>query len=242
MDLFSGTGGVSRACRQLGVAARNWELSDGVKYDLTLPGVLRAVKQEIRGGHVLAASLGPPCGSFGPAGNRWKAIRSALFPWGLPAADLTEREIVRVAEGSATMQAAFEIIKSLQRQRVPWVLEHPHASYVFKTTQMLQWLESDSVHFRVVDQCRFGSPWRKRTRLVFGNVDPLDTERLNVMCTGGGGFCGDGKRHVILQGGAGHGKDMTSLAQAYPKRVCVAMAQSLTAAGRAKLYNRDEHS
>ena len=108
MDLFSGTGGVSRACRQLGVAARNWELSDGVKYDLTSPGVLRAVKQEIRGGHVLAASLGPPCGSFGPAGNRRKAIRSATFPWGLPAADLTEREIVRVAEGNATMHAAFD--------------------------------------------------------------------------------------------------------------------------------------
>ena len=62
------------------------------------------------------------------------------------------------------------------------------------------------------------------------------------MCTAGGGFCGNGKRHVILQGGAGHGKDMTSLAQAYPKRMCVAMAQSLTAASRAKLYNRDEHS
>ena len=124
MDLFSGSGGLSRACRRLGVPSRCWDLAAGEQYDLTKPRVLRTVIEEIRCGRVLAVALWPPCGSFGPAGNRRKAIRSAESAWGLDAAALTDREALRIQVGNDTMKAAFTVIRALQRYQVPWMLEH----------------------------------------------------------------------------------------------------------------------
>ena len=42
----------------------------------------------------------------------------------------------------------------------------------------------------VVDFCAYKTPWRKRTRLLSGHVDPADLSRLTQrVCQGRKGFC-----------------------------------------------------
>jgi len=227
---------VARAARHLGVNGRTWEIGDGVEFDLTAAATQRRLRQDIAGGRLIAAMLAPPCGSFGPAGNRRKPVRSREHPWGKPAEQLTSREQERVAVGNATLRAALRIIAALQRAGVPWIFEHPHASFAFQTPEMQRILAAQTVHVRVLDQCRFGAKWRKRTRLVCGNLSEQDTEKLGRLCTGGGGFCGSGVRHWVLEGNCG-GQRRTAIAAAYPARMARALAQTLLAPIVAEIFN-----
>ena len=237
LDLFGGSGGVARAARKEGAAAWSWDIADGEQFDLTKARAQRRIRQEIQDDKVLGAMLGPPCSSFGPAGNRRKPLRSQAEPWGRTDISLTDKEQIRVEKGNQLLQASFDIIHRLQKRKVPWIFEHPHSSYAFQTEQMKAWMLEPSIHARVLDQCQYGTKWRKRTRLVMGNVDELDSLKLGHGCRGSGGWCSSsGRKHVILQGSSGHG-DKTAAAAAYPKRLCTALAQTLLAAARARRYN-----
>jgi len=138
--------------------------------------------------------------------------------------------------GNTTLRAALRIIGSLQRSKVPWIFEHPHSSFAFQTPEFKRILSANTVHFRVLDQCRYGAKWRKRTRLVCGNLCEQDTEKLGLMCTGSGGFCGNGVRHWVLEGNSG-GQRRTAIAAAYPKRMARALAQTLLAPIFAEIFN-----
>ena len=236
LDLFGGSGGVARAARREGAAAWSWDIADGDQFDLTTATAQRRLRQEIQGDKVLSGMLGPPCSSFGPAGNRRKPLRSQAEPWGRTDISLNDKEQARVDKGNELLQASFNIIKILHKRKVPWIFEHPHSSYAFQTEAMKAWLLDPSVHARVLDQCQYGTRWRKRTRLVLGNVDELDSLRLGHGCRGSGGWCSSGRKHVILQGSSGHG-DKTAAAAAYPRRLCTALVQTLLASARAKRYN-----
>ena len=235
-DLFGGSGAVARACRRQGVPARGWELEAGPQYDLTCCRVRGKIASETRAGKIIGSMLAPPCASWGPAGNRSFPVRTSERPWGKPDEELTEKQHARVALGNATMRAALILIRLFDRLRIPWILEHPHASFCFKTVEMIAIMKWPRVVEVVPDQCRFGTPWRKRTRLLCGNIDEQDLTRLRLRCTGSGGLCGSGKRHVVLQGATG-GRAMTSIAQAYPTRLGTALAHALTNRARAGLYN-----
>eukprot|EP00973_Karenia_brevis_P055395 7702077-Karenia_brevis.AAC.1 len=66
------------------------------------------------------------------------------------------------------------------------------------------------------DQCPFGAPWRKRTKLRSYKIDLKD---IAITC-GGRGVCEfSGKPHIALSG-TSNGVFRTSLAAAYPKPCC----------------------
>ena len=184
--------------------------------------------------------LAPPCGSFGPAGNRRYPGRTSDLPWGKPAAELTEVQQQRVLDGNRTLKAAMKLIRLFHRLHIPWVFEHPHSSFAFKTDELTKIASAEHVHERVLDQCRFGTPWRKRTRLLMGHIDPQDTERLRLMCGGSGSTCHTGRKHVVLAGRSPSGGTMTAGSQSYPMKLCEALAHALTSEARASLYNRTE--
>ena len=223
--------------RGLGVAARTWDVADNERGDLTQRSVLAKLRGEVLQGRIAGAMLAPPCGSFGPAGNRRKPLRTAARPWGRAAAELTEHEQQRVKTGNATAKASLEILSWLNRVRTPWILEHPHGSYLWQTKQMQKVLAECEVF--VVDQCRFGAKWRKRTRLACGNLEEQDVEIFkDKLRRGAKGCCSTtGWPHWILSG-AEKGRDRTSLAAAYPSRLAAALARCLTSVLRSSIYNK----
>ncbi len=227
-DYFSGSGRVARAVRQLGFSTREWELSHGDQFDLTHPCVLRKVKQDIDKHKVIAAMLAPPCSSFSPARDRTSVIRTKDYPWGLPGLSEKENEAVRL--GNRCMRAALRIIRWLDFWKIPWIFEQPHCSKAWFTPELIALQNADHTHVLVTDFCQFHTQWRKRTRLLAGNVDWNDFQRCGRLCTGKHGVCSRSNRlHFQLTGSNPQGVPWTRIAQPYPHKLCRQLAHSLTA-------------
>ena len=226
-DFFSGKGGVARAARKLGFESREWELLHGNNGDLTSPGVLFKIRVDIRKGKVLAAMLAPPCSSFSPARDRTMVIRSQEYPWGLP--DLPPHEQEKVDIGNLCFLSAFKIIEWLDQAGIPWILENPHASKCWYLPQLQALQQSSHTHTVVVDFCQYHTIWRKRTRLLCGNINTDDLERMRLRrCSGTRGYCSRTQRkHFQLSGSNKKGIPWTRVAQPYPPRLCHDLAHAL---------------
>eukprot|EP00959_Pyramimonas_sp_CCMP1952_P175874 3675096-Pyramimonas_sp.AAC.1 len=91
------------------------------------------------------------------------------------------------------------------RYHVPYALENPLASYMWRSKVMREKILPFS---RALDlhQCAFGSRWRKATRVIFGCVtasgDLCLTNRGRLLCRGKRGYCSfrPGRKHVVLEG------------------------------------------
>ena len=227
-DFFSGEGGVAKAARRLGYAAREWELSNGPSYDLTLPQVQRRIRQDIQQGLILAAMLAPPCSSFSIARDRTSVIRTKLFPWGLPREQLSEADWVRVQTGNRCFKAALKIISWLDQHGIPWIFENPFTSKCWYLPPLQKLATAAHVQTVVVDFCFYQTLWRKRTQLLRGNLDSQDVARLRHLCTGRGLCSFSCKPHFQLTGSNHQGTPWTRIAQPYPRGLCRDLAFSLT--------------
>jgi hypothetical protein len=229
-DLFSGHGGVARAVRAAGFTAREWELLHGSHGDLTSPLVRKTIKEDCKRHRVIAAMLAPPCSSFSPARYRTSVIRSRKFPWGLPG--IPDHEQVKVDIGNKCFLATFDLIRCFNQHGIPWILENPHASKCWYLPQLDKLLHSANCHVVVADFCQFGTKWRKRTRFLCGNIDPLDLQRVNLKCSGHGWCSATNKPHFQLTGSNNKGIPWTRIAQPYPTKLCHALAHALTSGTR----------
>ena len=225
-DFFAGAGGVARAARALGFSTREWELLQGENHDLTKPAVQSKIKTDIQRGLVLAAMLAPPCSSFSPARDRARVIRTRDCPWGLP--NLPLHEVHKLEVGNACFRAAIKIIKWLDKHGIPWILENPSTSKAWLLPPLVQLEQANHTQSIVTDFCQFGTRWRKRTKLLVGNMDPDDIARCCRLCHGPPGGCSrTHKKHFQLTGSARNGVPWTRIAQPYPPQLCHHLAYSL---------------
>ena len=227
-DFFAGVGGVAKACRRLGFAAKEWEISRGSQFDLTSRGVQKKIKKDINARLVIAAMLAPPCGTFSVARDRTTVIRSKDFPWGLPADLLSPKDYVKVQTGNSCFQAALRIIHWLDQHRIPWILENPATSKCWYLPPLQKLEQSPHVVCVLTDFCQYGCAWRKRTKLMCGNLDSQDVHRLQRLCTGRGLCSRTSKRHFQLTGSNRQGIPWTRVAQPYPQGLNKDLAFSLT--------------
>ena len=225
-DLFSGHGGVSKAVRKMGFSAREWELLKGDEHDLTNPLVVFKVCEDVRKGKILAAMMAPPCSSFSRARDRTSVIRNRQHPWGV--SGLSKKDADKVKAGNECFLTCFKLIKLFNQYNVPWILENPHSSKCWFLPQMLELEKNDKVQIAVTDFCQYDTKWRKRTRLMVGNVCPNDVQRLNRLCTGKRGNCSrTGDRHFQLTGSGPGNLPWTRIAQPYPTKLCHSLAHVL---------------
>ena len=84
--------------------------------------------------------------------------------------------------------------------------------------------------FRAVftDFCQYGCRWRKRTKLLCGNLDAQDVARLEKLCTGRGLCSRTHLPHLQLTGSNHQGIPWTRIAQPYPTGLCRDLAFTLT--------------
>jgi hypothetical protein len=227
-DFFAGSGGVSRAVRKLGFTSREWELLHGENHDLTRPSVLRKIHSDIKHGKILAAMFGPPCSTFSPARDRTSVIRNKAYPWGLP--HLSQRDAEKVAVGNACFGSAFKIIRWLDKYKIPWMLENPHSSKAWYLPELVALQNADHTCVFYSNFCQCKTRWRKRTRLLSGNLNWHDVARCQRVCHGSNGLCSrNGQPHFHLTGSKSKGVPWTRVAQPYPVGLCHDLAYSLLA-------------
>ena len=81
LDLFAGTGGVTKALRRLGFKSLIWDTLHGPQFNLGAPGVEKALKNFLKSGRAKGVCFATPCTSFSLARNRTNNIRNWRFPW-----------------------------------------------------------------------------------------------------------------------------------------------------------------
>ena len=167
LDLFSGAGGITRACTALGFKALSFDLNHGPSGDLTSRKVLRKVVQAIKRQRTKGVVMGPPCTTFSCARDRNSKIRSRRCPWGLPG--LTPRLEQQVAVGNRLAKAALVVLRACLRSKTPCVCENPATSRLFLLPEMRRIMSLPQAQYHVVDMCQYGASWRKPTGLLFVN-------------------------------------------------------------------------
>ena len=226
-EFFAGKGGASSTARRLGFITKEWELERGPEHDLLNVKVWKRVKNDIRAGRIIAAFLGPPCGSFSAINTSVCRPDGNVWGYGVQPTENARRS---VEIGNGCMRRALNIIAMLNRLGVPWLLEHPRTSRMWKLPEVVRLLKHPKVRVTFLDQCQFGSAWRKSTTIMSGGIEEQDLTKLERKCRPHRrGFCSrTGKKHVILRGACpGTGKPMTHFAAAYPPRLNSLLARIL---------------
>ena len=232
-EFFSGKGALSRQVRALGFTARGWERLRSEDEDLTSPSAQRAIRQDIGRGKLIAAFLAPPCGTFSMA-NR-AVVRTHEDPWGLWPQSGNNR--AKVDGGNACALAAIQLIKDLNKNKIPWILEHPRTSRLFWTPEMKHIMAQANVTVVHCDQCQFGARWRKSTTFVCGDLNPIAVGTLDRRCRSGRSrICTKSHRpHLVLRGTSPYGVPWTSIASTYPPSLCKRLATLLVASARDRI-------
>lgn len=216
--------------RRRGYRVISVDLKFGAEHDLTIRRVQRRILQTLKSGRVRGVMLAVPCTSFSRARNRTRVIRSDEFPFGLPERDgWTENDLSALAAGNTLAIFTLAVLSECNRQKIPWSLENPYSSVLFKIPQIANLISCEPSSFIRSCMCAFGARWRKPTGVLVGNVcTSFASEVLCRHCKNKNGICDySNKKHIILSGSAPGAVPWTRIAQAYPKDFSDALADTL---------------
>jgi hypothetical protein len=230
LELYAGKGGVATKLRARGHGAMNFEIDDGDEYDLLRPAVRKLLLGWLAAGVVRGVWLGTTCSSWsrarrGPPHSAWCAIRSNRFINGLP--NLRPKDQHKVELGNRTMRQSAEFILACIRSNTPVMLENPATSMAWLFPPIARLLKQSSCYIINLDQCAYGTPWRKATRVASWHCGTHP--ELACKCSGRKGICSFSKKHHIVLSGASKtaGVLWTSLAQGYPSLMSSSFARVL---------------
>ena len=210
LDLFSGARGFSRAFTR---AHCSWSLCFDVKHraseDLLDPWLQSVLMKLLHLGAFRAMAASPVCASFSTAITPpWRNLQ---YPGGRP--DLSAEQKAKIDLGQQQLSFVKCLLEICILLEILFWVENPDGSWFWKQLPPLHWtsvVARNDVGFFRVDQCRYGTKWRKRTRFLTNSH--LRHQRVLCRCDG---------PHTVLRGRCREKKmNYTKLAEAYPGALC----------------------
>lgn len=228
LDLFAGTGPVGAFLRRKGYGVIAFDVKKGRQFDLSSGIVLNAILGWMQAGLVWGLWCATPCATATQArrgrlvaGAMPAALRSAEYVRGLPC--LRGSELAQATAASRLIDHAGNILRRAVLLGIPAGEENPIGSYLWSFASRQKLSEHWPIFF--VDFCAGGSPFRKRTQLLFihgGNPNPV-----LLQCKGKHGLCSyTGKPHLHITGVKGS-TWVSKLAEPYPTRIAAFIADVL---------------
>ncbi|CAE7226763.1 unnamed protein product [Symbiodinium sp. CCMP2592] len=207
LELFSGSSGVARGLARRGAPwVLTFDIEHGPDQDLDNDTVQKMIELLLRAQVFLSFGASPPCSSFSRAVHPpW---RSRAHPRGLPG--LGRVAFVKVTKGNRQADWVAHVLRAFRANSDGhfWI-EGPDGSFMWLLAGFAEFAPAVSPSTLRVDQCRFGTRWRKRTRFAVCDSSALAGERL---------FCNCSRPHLVLRGRAApDNRSWTSIAQAYPR-------------------------
>ena len=180
VELFAGTGVLTKAVRRLGIACAEPEDVVTGGTDFRVHGQVEQLKEQLsemaeRTRH-LFIHLAPPCATFSRARDRSvrTRLRNNWYPGGLPGKEAQTKEANQVARRAYKLAcwAAVELGAKV-------TLENPRRSYLWQFVDKFTPAEADfyDLHF---SPCLHGSEFQKPTTLRCWNWKPT---KLEGVCT-----------------------------------------------------------
>lgn len=216
LDVFSGERGVALALVKKGHWSLCVDLAHGPNEDVMDPVLQNQLELLVGLGVFYGAGGGPVCTSFSTAIT--PPVRSTAAPYGLET--VSDKMRVKIEEGNRMAIWFFSFLEYCLERKLRIWMENPATSFMFRLPEWQSLLQRwPSVQAWLVDYCRYGTRWRKRTK--FYTDGPLGGRRDLCRC---------GKPHQLLRGrSAMHKKSWTAVAQPYPLGICEELAVNLLA-------------
>ena len=207
LELFSGTGSVGRAFRDKGWDVISVDIKRSFRPTLHMDVSEFDVERDLAGRKIDAIWASPPCTFYSKA--RTSCVTT---PEELEASDALVRKVLAVGEALGG--------------NLPMFIENPHSGKL-KSRGIL-----DHLSMRVVDYCKYGKPFRKRTSIWTTNTDWTPSRPLcRYDCAA---TTADGKRHAQYAQRGPHrdGQQRFTLQQLYsiPSELCDEIAEFMTSA------------
>lgn len=214
LDLFAGSRGFSKACvKHAATWTLTFDLAHSEAENLLSPPLQEQLLRLISSGAFLAMGAGPVCASFSQAVT--PACRTREYPQGVPWA--SELQQCKNNMGNEMLDFVLRCVKACLAVDVVFWVENPFLSWLWRQVDSLSWdeiLADSRVGDLDLDYCRFGTPWRKRTKF-----------RTSTHLRGQRCFCLGNHEHVALRGRCKEkGLSYTKLAEPYPRGVCECLA------------------
>ena len=219
VEVFSGSGRLSRAVCQRGGFVIQWDIQLGSAYDLSKPEVQRLLRGWVIAGKVWGIHIATPCASFSIARGGWNpSLRSREFPLGLP--DLNPRSRQQVDAGNLLARVSVGLVLLARRMMIPVTLENPASSFLFRIPSFRHAIELPGASVITTEFCMYGTPYRKSTTLIGFNVDLSALGQHRCIHKPRGRCRRTGLPHLALAGLDSQGNFKTASAQAYPRKLC----------------------
>ena len=238
-EIFSGTGRLSFACRQLGLRAlpidkdpKRAEKTISVNFDVTNPDQLQRLLELVHAekDNIIHAHFAPSCGTSSQARNikipnvpldqQPRPLRSQEYPDGLPG--LTPGDQARVNKANAAYEATAKLVEVFLQLGVSISIENPANSLFWKTSWIKNMLNKHAGHHTSFHNCMHGGDrdklstfWSLNPRVP--NINLL--ESLKLLCDKSHAHKGWRPRHID-----GKLTFPTKEEAAYPQLLCSRLA------------------
>ena len=214
LDLYSGVKGIAKVVVAMGsLWAITFELLDGEEQDILLPENVALIESLIATRCVDCMGAAIFCCSFSRAVR--PPVRSAMQPDGWD--NLSQNMQKKVDMGNAHSRLLQRFVVKCQKQGIFVWVENPDGSFLWLQIHWRDIGANDYNNCLRLDYCVYGTAWRKRTRFY-----------TDLHIAGQRTFCDRSHSHRRLVGWSrAHGCSWTKAAQAYPKRLCRWIAQTI---------------
>ena len=213
VDLYSGRMGVATAMLKVGcpwVVTFDWERSP--EEDLLNARLRDKIKFLITDGAVRSFGAAPICSSFSVAIT--PPIRSSRFLRGVPG--LNERMRLKVRQGNSHNDFVSDCVDLCVDASVTYWVENPDTSWWWRQKRWRNYRSSNSADVFRCCFCRFGTAWRKATRVATDSA--LGGLRMMCNCI---------RPHIQLRGTHPTKRiPWTLVAQPYPRGFSKLLAMS----------------
>lgn len=221
IDLFGGVGRVGRRVSlRGGPNALLLDFSYG--YDILSATAVDDIILFARGGRLKGIMLAIPCNSFSgarraPLGSKMpRRLRSDTQPYGITG--LCEGDVKTAEIGNRIVAACMRIIKVCNELRIPWIVENPRGSFLWKMPDYVKLAQHAAVRVQHCHQCQYKCPWMKPTTFMSGNCQYAP--QLELRCCMRKGYCSKTNQpHFVLSN-----PSVTKQAQTYSQELAVALA------------------
>ena len=215
LDLFSGSYGVAKQLVRHGCPwVLTYEILHSPEEDLLAEGNQQRILRLLHGGAFLGAGMAPVCASFSRAVT--PAVRNVQFPRGLPNISRNMKEKVKVGNMLADFCKTVWIY--CLASGISFWCEQPDTSFMWKLKGWDAFADAGSAQVFRASFCRFGTPWRKNTRVATNSR--LAGVRMLCQCKVRG--------HQRLRGySRTHRAQWTKMAEPYPRGFSVMLAKAV---------------
>ena len=228
LEIFSGTANLTQAMRRLGLPTLppvDITVCEHVPtaFDVVDADQWSFIMELVRAGAVRFLHCGTPCNTFSSArkdDGGPPPLRSSVEPLGR--SDLSADNKALVFLGNLFLMRSIEACSAVFLQGGDFSIENPEFSLLWKTPPLQAFAKAHRAKLVDFDQCMFGAPSVKPTRLMVSHSALAVLQRR----------CQGGHKHVRLTGKVW--SDFfhawvfrTKLAQVYPDDLCQQFAEAL---------------